>query len=294
MTSPAGILLVDKPTGPTSHDVVDHVRMASGMRRVGHAGTLDPFASGLLLLLLGSATRLSEYFVGMDKGYDATLRLGLETDSCDPEGNVIREDSNWIRVTREEVEMALVGLRGPILQTPPVHSAKKVRGQAAHRRARRGEVVALEPVEVTVRELTLEGVELPFVYLGVTCSSGTYVRALARDFGRALGVGAHLTALRRTSIGPFAVTEALPPGALGNPESVREALISSALALQHLPAVRVSPEEAARIRQGQPLPSVGEELAEEVPVRVLLEGDLVAMAYPRGGRLQPRKVLVRG
>ena len=294
MTPPVGILLVDKPSGPTSHDVVEQVRKAAGIRRVGHAGTLDPFASGLLLLLLGSATRLSEYFLGMETGYDATLRLGMETDSWDLEGEVIREDPGWNRITGEDVEMALAGLRGPILQTPPVYSAKKIRGEAAHRRARRGEDVSLDPVEVTVLDLTLAGVELPFVHLKVHCSSGTYVRALARDLGRALGVGGHLTALRRTSIGPFAVSEALAPSSLGDPASVLEALIPSAPALAHLPAVVVGPEQAARIRQGQSLPLVENGLPEEAPVRILLEGELVAVAYGEGGRLRPRKVMSHG
>lgn len=294
MTPPVGILLVDKPAGPTSHDVVEHVRKAAGIRRVGHAGTLDPFASGLLLLLLGSATRLSEYFLGMEKGYEATLRLGMETDSWDLEGEVIREDPGWHRITGKEIEAALADLRGQILQTPPVYSAKKIRGEAAHRRVRRGEEVVLDPVEVTVLDLTLTGIQLPFVHLKVLCSSGTYVRALARDLGRALGVGGHLTALRRTSIGSFSVSEASLLPALGDPSAVLGALIPSAPALAHLPAVEVEPAQAARIRQGQFLPLVGNDPPEDVVVRVLLEGELVALASREGDRLRPRKVMGHG
>jgi tRNA pseudouridine55 synthase len=294
VTSPVGILLVDKPAGPTSHDVVDQVRRVIGIRRVGHAGTLDPFASGLLLLLLGTATRISEYLLGMDKGYDATLRLGVETDSLDPEGEVVREVSGWDHVTIEEIEMALAGLRGRILQVPPTYSAKKIRGEAAHRRVRRGEEVTLDPVEVTVQELALAAAEPPFVRLKVLCSSGTYVRALARDLGRALGVGAHLTALRRTSIGPFLLSEAASLASLEKPESLLEAVIPSAVALSHLPAVDVEPEQAARIRQGQSLPVVGAAPPEAVPVRVLLEGGLVAIAFREGDRLRPRKVMAHG
>lgn len=294
MTLPPGILLVDKPAGPTSHDVVDHVRRAAGMSRVGHAGTLDPFASGLLLLLLGSATRLSEYFLGMDKGYDATLRLGVETDSWDPEGQVTREDPAWDRVTGSAIQAALEGLRGRILQVPPAYSAKKVRGEAAHRRVRRGEKLELEPVEVTVGRLALLETSLPSLRLEVTCSSGTYVRALARDLGRGLGVGAHLTALRRTSIGPFGLAEASPLESVRDPESVRAALLPAATALAHLPAVDVGAEQATWIRQGRALPVTWEGLPEAAPIRVLLEGDLLAVAYRDGTHLRPRKVLAHG
>jgi tRNA pseudouridine55 synthase len=294
VTSPAGILLVDKPAGPTSHDVVDQVRRAAGVRRVGHAGTLDPFATGLLLLTLGQATRLSQYFLGMAKGYHATLRLGMETDSFDGDGEITREDPGWDRISRGDVEKGLAGLRGTILQTPPALSAKKIRGEAAHRRVRRGEDVVLDPVEVTVLELRLTGFEPPRVQLEVFCSSGTYVRALARDLGRALGVGAHLTDLRRTRIGPFAVAEAVALPGLEGPESVLRALIPPARALAHMPSVEVEPEDAARIRHGQAVVLVGRALPEGVSVRVLLDGELVAVASTEGGRLRPRKVMAHG
>jgi len=168
MTSPSGILLVDKPAGPTSHDVVDRIRRASGIRRVGHAGTLDPFASGVLLLLLGSATRLSEYFLNMDKSYAATVRLGAETESHDPDGKVTAEDPGWERVAEGEIQRALDCFRGRVLQLPPAYSAKKVRGEAAHRRVRRGEAVELDPVPVEIQDLELLGLELPDLHLGPT------------------------------------------------------------------------------------------------------------------------------
>jgi len=294
VTLPAGILLVDKPEGPTSHDVVDHVRRATGIRRVGHGGTLDPFATGLLLLTLGHATRLSEYFLGMAKGYHATLKLGVETDSFDVEGEVTREDPGWDLISREDVERALPGLTGSILQTPPSLSAKKIRGEAAHRRVRRGEDVTLDPVEVTVMELTLTEFQPPLLHLEVLCSSGTYVRALARDLGRVLGVGAHLTALRRTRIGPFFVTEASALPDLDGPESVRDALILPAQALAHMPSVEVEPADAARIRHGQALPTVGNGLPDGESVRVLQGGELVAVAFIEGNRLRPRKVMAHG
>jgi tRNA pseudouridine55 synthase len=290
----SGVLPVDKPVGPTSHDLVASIRRAAGMRKVGHAGTLDPFASGLLLVLLGSATRLSEYFLGMDKEYEAVVRLGIETDSHDVDGEVVSEESSWTEVTPSGLEQALEPLRGPILQRPPVFSAKKVQGEPAHRRVRRGETVELEPVPVVIHELEITEVALPELHMRVRCSSGTYLRALARDLGRSLGVGAHLTALRRTEIGPFSVSSAEPLGTLSSPEEVRKHLIPPAQALAHLPTLEIGQDEATRIRQGQFLPVQGRDLPEQMPVRVLLEGNLVAVAAREGEQVRPRKVLADG
>ena len=285
-----GILLVDKAPGPTSHDLVARLRKITGLRRVGHAGTLDPFASGLLLTLLGPATRLSEYFLGMDKEYLAELRLGIETISHDPDGEVVSETPGWDRLDPAGIEAALEGFRGTILQRPPRYSAKKVRGEAAYRRTRRGEAVELKPREVRIHELELLEVELPVVKLRVLCSSGTYVRALARDLGRALELGAHLIALRRTSIGSFSVESALPLDDQVSPEAVQEKLISPASALAHLPSMEVDQERARRLRQGRFLDLAASDLPQDVPVRVLLAGELVAVAARRGEELRPRKV----
>lgn len=291
MTPPVGILLVDKAVGPTSHDVVDAVRKAARIRGVGHAGTLDPFASGLLLVLLGSATRLSEYFLGMEKEYEATVHLGVETASHDRDGEIVSEASGWKEVDADELEAALAGLRGRISQRPPAYSAKKIRGEAAHRRVRRGEKVELGPVEVEVHDLKVLEMDLPRVRLGVRCSSGTYIRALARDLGRSLNVGGHLSTLRRTRIGPFKVTSSLPLDSLSGLEAIQTNLIPPALALAHFPSFEVRPEEAARICQGQFLPIPHTEIPEGTPVRVLLEGDLLAVAAREGDQLRPRKVL---
>lgn len=290
----AGVLLVDKAEGPTSHDLVASIRRAAGMRKVGHAGTLDPFASGLLLVLLGSATRLSEYFLGMDKVYEAVIRLGIETDSHDLDGEIVSENSGWGDVTPTGLDRALETLRGPILQRPPVYSAKKVQGEPAHRRVRRGEKVELEPVTVVVHELEVTGLALPEINLRVRCSSGTYIRALARDLGQALGVGGHLTSLRRTGIGPFPISSAQLLSALSSPEEVRSHLVTPALALAHLPTLEIGQEEAVRIRQGQFLSVRGGDLPEQTPVRVLLEGDLIAVAAREGEQLRPRKVMADG
>jgi tRNA pseudouridine55 synthase len=262
------ILLVDKPEGPTSHDVVNRVRRAWGTRRVGHTGTLDPFASGLLVICLGEATRLSQYLTGEDKAYVATARLGVRTDTLDRDGEVVQRTDAWDGVTREMVEGALAPLRGEISQLPPRFSAKKVGGRAAHRLAREGEVVELQPSTVTVHELVLEGWTPPDVALRVRCSSGTYIRALARDLGDALGVGAHLTRLRRTRVGNRSVDSALDGTALMAPgfdPSSEGAVPASAVltplaSLERLVPVPVSPTEARELVQGRQLPVEDDEV----------------------------------
>lgn len=289
-----GVLLVDKPPGPTSHDVVRQVRRAAQTRRVGHAGTLDPFASGLLLVLIGTATRLSEYLLGLDKEYEATVHLGVETTTLDPEGEVAAESGDWAGLRNEDVEAGLAGLGGRILQTPPVYSAKKVRGEAAHRRVRRGEEVELQPVEVEIHEIRLLALDLPRAHLRVRCSSGTYIRAIARDLGRALKVGGHLTALRRTGIGSFAVDSALPLDALSDPSSIEPHVLPPSRALSHMPSLQIDEGDAAHVRLGQSLPmaEVGEAFSVRVgePFLLLLEDELVAVAAREGDRIRPRKV----
>ena len=199
-----GVLPVDKPAGPTSHDMVARARRALGTRRIGHTGTLDPFASGLMLLCVGRATRIAEYLSGMDKRYTAVVRLGVSTDTCDATGSITAE-RDAAGVSRADIETALRSQRGAILQTPPAYSAKKVGGERSYALAREGRAVELEPVPVIVHEITLTRFETPHLHLDVRCSSGTYIRAIARDLGAALGVGAHLTALRRTAVGSHSI-----------------------------------------------------------------------------------------
>jgi tRNA pseudouridine55 synthase len=273
---------------------VDRIRKTTGIRRVGHGGTLDPFASGLLLLLVGSATRLSEYFLGMDKEYVATVQLGVETSTHDPEGEVVSECDGWRELGEAQLDAALQGLLGPIMQTPPAYSAKKVRGEAAHRRMRRGEAVQLEPVKVHVYDLKVLALEMPSVRLGVRCSSGTYVRALARDLGRSLGVGGHLSALRRVGIGPFPVDSAVDFDSLADPGLIEAELLPPAEALSHFPSLEVGPEDATRILHGQFLSMAGSGIPEETPVRILLNGNLLAVAAREGEMLRPKKVFAHG
>jgi tRNA pseudouridine55 synthase len=208
---PAGVVIVDKPAGWTSHDVVARVRRLAGTRRVGHAGTLDPMATGVLLVGVGRATRLLGYLAAGSKAYLATARLGASTDTDDATGQILSRRPAG-ELTAEQVSRALGGFTGRISQRPPAFSAVKVAGRRSYVRARAGEEVDLQPRQVTVHRLTLLGVrrvdgELE-VDLDVECSAGTYIRAIARDLGAALGVGGHLSALRRTRVGAYTLDQA--------------------------------------------------------------------------------------
>jgi tRNA pseudouridine55 synthase len=211
----SGILLVDKPQGITSHDVVSRVRKAAGTRKVGHAGTLDPMATGLLVLGLNSSTRLLTFLVGLDKTYEATIRLGVSTTSDDAEGDVV-EATSAAAITDEAIHAGVVALTGAIEQVPTTVSAIKVQGRRAYDLAREGIEVTLKARPVTIsrfdvldiRRTDLDGQRVVDLDVVVDCTSGTYVRALARDLGAGLGVGGHLTALRRTKVGPFDLKDA--------------------------------------------------------------------------------------
>lgn len=282
------VLPVDKPEGPTSHDVVGRVRRALGRRRVGHTGTLDPFASGLLLLCVGRATRLAEYLSDLDKTYEAVARLGQTTDTLDRDGELVEERQGVDQLSRRDVEATLARLVGTLEQVPPAYSAKKVGGEAAHRRVRRGEHVELAPATVTVHEIELSSFEPPRVGFRVRCSSGTYVRALARDLGEMLGVGAHLVALRRTAIGAFDVRGAVSAERLDDEAALARALVDPLDALAHLPRLTADDADAALLSQGRALSGVGEEL--EGLVAVAHDGALLAIGESGGGVFKPRKV----
>ncbi len=254
------MLPVDKPAGPTSHDVVDAARRALGERRIGHTGTLDPFASGLLLLCVGPATRLAEYITGLPKSYRASARLGETTDTLDPEGTVTRTSDAWRALTEAVVRRAFEGHVGEREQRPPRYSAKKVGGERLYEKARRGEDAEAEPVRIRIHRLTVEDVDLPVVTFSLTCSSGTYVRAVARDVGEALGCGAHLAALRRTAIGPHRVDGALPLEELEDPGRVAGALLTLLAALSHLPRLELDAGAAAAAAHGRPVPAPEEAL----------------------------------
>jgi tRNA pseudouridine55 synthase len=282
---PDGLLLVDKPAGMTSHDVVLRARRAVGTSRVGHAGTLDPFATGLLVLLYGRATRLLPHLAGEPKVYDATIRFGAETDTEDLLGAVIREAP---LPTRAAVEAALPALTGPLQQVPPAYSAKRVDGERAYARARAGETVTLAAVPIHVHHWALLDWRGETCDVRITCGGGTYVRSLARDLGRAVGSAAHLTALRRLAAGPFTVDMAQPLEALTR-ETV--ALRPALDALTGLPQEDLDPERVARVVRGIDIAAV-----EPGPEAALVDartGALVAYAVRRGERWQPRVVMHR-
>lgn len=273
---------MDKPEGPTSHDVVARVRRVMRERRVGHTGTLDPFATGLLVVVLGRATRLARFVEQQSKTYAAIARLGVATDTDDRTGAVIGGTPR--RVSREEVLGALAELARRTLQRPPAYSARKVDGERSYRRARRGEAVTLGDATVQVEALTLEGLAGDDVHFRTTVSPGTYVRAMARDLGELLGTGAHLTALRREAIGALRVEDATPLDAL----AADTPLLDPTGLVAHLPSRALTAEEATGVRRGRRVPWTG---ADAPAVRLMDDDRLVAIAEASGGAAAPRVVL---
>ncbi|MGH2677077.1 MAG: tRNA pseudouridine(55) synthase TruB [Actinomycetota bacterium] len=239
-----GLLLIDKPSGITSHDAVDAVRRAIGVRKVGHAGTLDPMATGLLVMGVGRATRLLRFLGDMDKEYEGTARLGEETDTLDAEGQTTRTAP--VSATEQDLREAMGSLVGEIDQRPPAFSAVKVGGERAHRAARRGRPVDPAPRRVRVDAFDLRSFDGRDFDFRVVSSAGTYVRVLVADLGSALQSGAHLVRLARTRIGPFRLTDARPPEDPGDPAPIERAV-------DHLPRMDLDQEEAAAARHGRPL-----------------------------------------
>ncbi len=254
----SGVLVVDKPIGMTSHDVVNAIRFGTGIRRAGHTGTLDPRASGVLVILVGPAVRLSEYVSASDKRYQAIIRMGASTDTFDADGRFTRQLQPAINVTEQQFEDALKNFVGEIEQTPPPYSAVKVRGRRAYDMARRGEPVALPPRKINVYHLEVLEWAPPEVVVDVHCSSGTYVRSLANDLGEVLGTGAYLVGLRRTKSGRFSLRDATPLRKLQ--ESFRagnwyQYLIPAAEALGDWPAVELDPDQVEAVKHGHRIPA---------------------------------------
>ena len=248
--APDGLILIDKRPGITSHDVVDEVRHALGTRKVGHAGTLDPMATGLLVVGVGRATRLLRYFGELAKTYEGTVRLGEETDTLDADGVTVR--TSKVDVSRAQLEAGAAGLVGDSTQVPPAYSAVKVGGRKLYEAARAGEVLEAPPRPIRVDAFDVRRFVEPDFDFVLTCSGGTYVRRLVADLGRSLGCGAHLVRLRRTAIGPYRVEDAepRPPVASGD-------LIGLDHAIRHLPHVDLTPEEAEAAGHGRILGPTG-------------------------------------
>ena len=271
-----GLLVIDKPAGVTSHDVVANTRRILKERRIGHTGTLDPFATGVLLVLVGKATRLAQFLSGADKEYHAIIRLGYATDTGDRTGTPIAgphgsaDPKRTGRWNEEEIEQALASLSGWIDQVPPMYSAKKIAGKKLYELARRGEEVKREPVQVCIHELAAirpdgelmkDNLDGTFdFHVRVVCSAGTYVRVLAEDLGKRLSVGAHLAELRRTRVGEFSVTNAVTLEQLKTgfgEEAIGTILLRPSAALSRLPFVHLSGEDVRRARHGMEV-KVGE------------------------------------
>lgn len=249
-----GLFNINKPSGITSHDVVNRLRRLTGVRRIGHAGTLDPLATGVMLLCVGRATRLVEYLVGLPKRYLATVLLGKETDTYDADGSVLIERP-FDAITRQQVEATLPSFVGDINQIPPMYSAIKKGGQPLYKLARQGVEVERTPRRVTISSLTLESFTPPRLTLDVRCSSGTYIRSLAHDLGTKLGCGAHIAALERSEVGPFFVADAVDLNALTDQNSAAHCLPLEA-AVRHLPRVDLPLEAAQTLLMGRWVPRV--------------------------------------
>jgi tRNA pseudouridine55 synthase len=266
-----GALIIDKPAGMTSHDVVARVRRIIGEKRVGHTGTLDPFATGVLVVLVGRATRLAQFLNGAEKEYEAVMRLGYATDTGDITGARVEGKRSELHakaqgtqsIRKEEIEAALAALRGEIEQTPPMYSAKKIAGEKLYELARRGEEVERKAVRVTISQfeaLMIDGSLLRVsddgtsdLAVRVVCSAGTYVRTLAETVGERLGVGAHLGELRRPRAGQFKIEDAITLdqlSALAQSDSVEHALLSPDAALSHLPFLNLDADGARRVSHG--------------------------------------------
>ena len=296
-----GFLVVDKPAGISSHDVVARIRKIAGQKKVGHTGTLDPFATGVLPVALGEATKAITFLDESVKAYHAVMKLGSATDTQDCTGTVISE-GDWRSLSPEQVAQAARCFIGAISQFPPMYSAVKQQGVPLYKLARRGEEVERAARDIIVHELTILRIELPLVEFSVNCSRGTYVRTLAADLGEALGCGAHLTELRRTRSGLFSLDNALTldqAGELGASGSLSQALMPLSRALAHLPdypltdvgarkvSNGVAPKAMEFVESSRTLPAVGERL------RLTHEGSLLAVAAVVGAPVADGKVNLR-
>jgi len=286
-----GVIIVDKPAGITSHDVVDRVRKLLGIRKAGHTGTLDPMATGVLAVCVGEATKIASFLTGEDKVYEATMRLGVRTDTQDMTGRVLAEQEP--RVTEADVKAVLADFVGTITQVPPQYSAVKVRGKALYQWARKG--VNVEPAarQVEIREIRVGNVELPRVSFAVTCSKGTYVRTLCADAGDRLGCGAALERLRRTVSGIFREENAVSLGGESDAEiraRLQRALIPTRQALPGVPDVLIPPSLEQRVMKGHQPDAEG--LA-GLQIASLAAGDVVKFVSETGRLVALARMLVQ-
>ncbi len=300
-----GILMIDKPAGITSHDVVARVRRILKTKRIGHTGTLDPFATGVMVILVGKATRLAQFLDKDAKEYEAVVRFGFETDTGDLTGLRIvdcglRIEENLQSLNFDEIERILKDFRGELEQTPPMYSAKKVDGKKLYELARKGIGIERKPVKVTIYKLEILNLKLETwsLKLRVSCSAGTYIRTLAQDIGRKLGVGAHLAELRRTRAGKFEISKAVTLEVLEQlvaSEKLGEILIPMNEAVSHLPEIRLSAEEIEKTKNGIKLKIESAEIADNEFCRMTdKDAHLIAVGFYNAAEkiIQPKLVLV--
>ena len=301
-----GILIVDKPEGLTSHDVVARLRRILKTKRIGHTGTLDPFATGVLVMLVGKATRLAQFLDKDKKEYQATIRFGFETDTGDVSGSPKRIQNSKFKIQNEEIEEALKDFRGEIEQTPPMYSAKKVAGKKLYELARKGIEIERKPVKITIYEIEkmengkwkMENGKTFDVKIRVACSAGTYVRTLAEDIGKKLEVGAHLSALRRTCAGQFDLSKAVTIEELEeivSKDKLGEVMISMNDALAHLPKVVLNEVEIKNAQNGKKLKFEDTEIKDNQAVRMIDEAEnLIAVGFydKQQNYVQPRIVMI--
>ena len=253
-----GLIIVDKPNGLTSHDVVARIRRILKTKRVGHTGTLDPFATGVMVVLIGQATRLAQFLDKDDKEYEATVRFGFETDTGDLTGKPtadqgLPDDELARRVREADWKDILARFRGELMQVPPMYSAKKVDGQKLYKLARKGQMIERKPVPVTVHELELLGIDQPFgptAHIRVACSAGTYIRTLAEDIGRVVGVGSHLSELRRTRAGRFGISQAATIEAIDSLPDPSSSIIPMNEAVAHFREFVLTGDRPAKTKNG--------------------------------------------
>jgi tRNA pseudouridine55 synthase len=301
-----GILIVDKPVGLTSHDVVARLRRILKTKKIGHTGTLDPFATGVLVMLVGKATRLAQFLDKDKMEYEATIRFGFETDTGDGTGSPKQIQNSEFRIQNSEIEEALKDFRGEIEQTPPMYSAKKVAGKKLYELARKGIEIERKPVKITIYEIDqtengkwkTENEDVFDVKIRVVCSAGTYIRTLAEDIGKKLQIGAHLAALRRTGAGQFDLSQAVTLEQLEEIVSGNKTdkfVISMSEALAHLPKVILNDEEIRNTQNGKKLKFENAEIANDQAIRMIDEAEnLLAVGFydEEQKSIQPRIVLM--
>ncbi len=303
-----GILIIDKPVGITSHDVVARCRRILKTKRIGHTGTLDPFATGVMVILVGKATRLAQFLDKDAKEYEAVVRFGFETETGDKTGELRITNYELRDISKEEIEDALKDFRGDILQTPPMFSAKKVEGKKLYELARKGIEIERKAVRITNYELRITnyesakkvsdwGLRTWDLGLKVVCSAGTYIRVLAEDIGKKLEVGAHLAELRRTRAGKFGIEKSVTLEKLEEimaENQLAEILISTNEAVSHLAEVKLSETEVAKIKNGVKLMRFSDELKDGQFLRLTEDGNLLAIGFYNEAEknIQPKLVLV--